>query len=184
MVSDRFPIVEQLKGALKRGDLGRIPSFLARDATLVVSGGTGLSGPYRGREAIVGFLGKLAQLSRGTFRFRGERLLSDGEVTIVVGHIACDRRDRHRTAPAILEVTVRDEEVVQLRAFHDGQPGIDGLCSLDDPVQVGGQFSRLLAGERVPQRRPGPAGGMGNSWRALVVGGGSPTNAVQPRRWL
>jgi len=104
-------------------------------------------------------------------------------VTIVVGHIAWDRLDRHRTAPAILEVTVRDKEVVQLRVFHDGQPGIDGLCSLDDPVQVGAQFSRFLVGERVPQRRPGPADGMGNSWRVLAVGGGSPTNAVQPGRW-
>jgi pimeloyl-ACP methyl ester carboxylesterase len=55
---------------------------------------------------------------------------------------------------------------------------------LDDPSQVGGQVSRFFNGQRVPQGRPGPAGEMGNRGEPTSSAAGSPTNAVQPRRWL
>jgi SnoaL-like domain len=58
-------IAERLLEALERGDPGRIIETLAGDAILHVPGRTGLSGPYRGQEAILGFLRKLAQLSSG-----------------------------------------------------------------------------------------------------------------------
>jgi hypothetical protein len=94
-----------------------------------VPGRTGLSGPYQGQEAILGFLRRLAQLSQGTFRFHGDRVLADGELAIVIGRVGWDRQAGHRTVPAILEVTIQRGEVVQLRVFHDDQPAVDQLCS-------------------------------------------------------
>lgn len=122
-------IAEQLLEALERGDPCRIAETLATDAILHVPGRTGLSGPYQGQEAILGFLRRLAQLSQGTFRFHGDRVLADGELAIVVGRVGWDRQARRQTVPAILEVTIQREEVVQLRVFHDDQPVVDRLCS-------------------------------------------------------
>jgi uncharacterized protein len=122
-------IAERLLAALERGDPGRVVETLAADAILHVPGRTGLSGPYQGREAILGFLRRLAQLSRGTFRFHGDRVLADGELAIVIGRVGWDRQARRQTVPAILEVTIQREEVVRLRVFHDDQPAVDQLCS-------------------------------------------------------
>jgi ketosteroid isomerase-like protein len=122
-------IAEQLLAALERGDPGRIAETLATDAILHVPGRTGLSGPYQGQDAILGFLRRLAQLSRGTFRFHGDRVLADGELAIVIGRVGWDRQAGRQTVPAILEVTIQREEVVRLRVFHDEQPAVDQLCS-------------------------------------------------------
>jgi len=122
-------IAERLLAALEQGDPGRIAETLAADAILHVPGRTGLSGPYQGQEAILGFLRRLAWLSQGTFRFHGDRVLADGELAIVIGRVCWDRQAGHRTVPAILELTIQREEVVQLRVFHDDQPTVDQLCS-------------------------------------------------------
>jgi uncharacterized protein len=122
-------IAERLLAALERGDPARVVETLAADAILHVPGRTGLSGPYQGQEAILGFLRRLAQLSQGTFRFHGDRVLTDGELAIVIGRVGWDRQAGHRAVPAILEVTIQREEVVQLRVFHDDQPAVDQLCS-------------------------------------------------------
>jgi uncharacterized protein len=122
-------IAERLLAALERGDPGRVAEALAADAILHVPGRTGLSGPYQGQEAILGLLRRLAQLSQGTFRFHGDRVLTDGELAIVIGRVGWDRQAGHRMVPAILEVTIQREEVVQLRVFHDDQPAVDQLCS-------------------------------------------------------
>jgi pimeloyl-ACP methyl ester carboxylesterase len=55
---------------------------------------------------------------------------------------------------------------------------------LDDPSQVGGQVSRFLAGRRAPQRQPGSQQEMATRGEPASSAAGSPTNAVQPRRWL
>lgn len=120
--------IDTLRLALEQGDSVAAEAVLATDATLYVPGRTGLSGPYRGRAAIMGFLGKLAAVTGGTFSFNTERVISDGCVTVVLGQAACRRLGRSSSTPAVLSVKILAGQVAEIRVFHHDGPGLDGLC--------------------------------------------------------
>lgn len=120
--------IDTLRLALEQRDSVAAETVLATDATLYVPGRTGLSGPYRGRAVILGFMGKLAAVTGGTFSFSTERVKSDGGVTIVLGHAACRRLGRSRSTPTVLAIKLVAGQVAEIRVFHHDEPGLDGLC--------------------------------------------------------
>lgn len=59
-------LVRDLFAAFDRGDVGAVVEAFAEDAVWHVPGRSALAGDHRGREAILGFLGKAIELGRGT----------------------------------------------------------------------------------------------------------------------
>ncbi len=120
--------IDKLRLALKHGDTSAVEAILAKDAVLYLPGRTGLSGPYRGRAAILGLMGKLATLTGGSFTFNTDRVMGDGDLAVLLGQAACERRDGSRSVPAVLAVTLAAGMVTEIRVFHHDQPSLDDLC--------------------------------------------------------
>lgn len=118
-----------LETALNAGDTAGIAGLLADDAALFVPGDTGLSGPYHGRDAIVGLLERLAAGGVEGFSFAAERVLADPDLAMILGRATCVRRHERHTAPTVLTVVVRHGRIIEIRMFHHHPLGLDRLCS-------------------------------------------------------
>ena len=84
------PNVARIKdayAALAIGDFAALNDLLAEDLVWHFGGRNQLSGDYRGRDAVYGFLGRLLELTEGTLRLDVHAVLADDEhgVALVVG---------------------------------------------------------------------------------------------------
>jgi ketosteroid isomerase-like protein len=72
--------LETLRGAyaaLVAGDVETLVGFFAPDAKAHVPGRSPVAGDYEGLEQVLGYIGKLGELSGGTLRFDVHSLLAD-----------------------------------------------------------------------------------------------------------
>ena len=84
------PNEELIRGgyeAFATGDVGEVLRRFADDITWHIPGRGALSGDYRGHEEVMGFFGKLMELSGGTFKLEVHDLLANDEhgVALVTG---------------------------------------------------------------------------------------------------
>ena len=63
--------------ALVAGDVETLVTFFASDAKAHVPGRSQVAGDYEGLEQVLGYIGKLGELSGGTLRFQVHSLLAD-----------------------------------------------------------------------------------------------------------
>ena len=83
--------------AFAKGDIPEVLSRLAEDIVWHVPGRSALAGDYRGHEEVMGFFGKLLELSGGTFALEVHDVLaSDGHVVGLVKATA-ERNGRTRS---------------------------------------------------------------------------------------
>lgn len=68
-MSDIVTALRKLYDALAAGDFGTVMSLLPDDVQAHVPGTSQVAGEYDGKEAVGGYVGKLAELSGGTLRF-------------------------------------------------------------------------------------------------------------------
>ncbi|HZC03259.1 MAG TPA: nuclear transport factor 2 family protein [Gammaproteobacteria bacterium] len=65
--------------AFAKGDVETVMSLLTDDIEYHITGRSPVSGNYSGKEEVLGFFGKLMQLSGGTFRLEVEDILANDE---------------------------------------------------------------------------------------------------------
>src|SRR5436305_7066386 len=79
-------IVRQAYKAFGEGDMDTLRSLFAPDAVHSARGNNPIAGDYKGVDDILGFYGKLFELSDGTFRAELESTKADGDDKIVATH--------------------------------------------------------------------------------------------------
>lgn len=126
MISDTG-LTGALQATIDRGDWFAVEALLADRATLHVPGRSGLSGPYRGPDAICALLDKLERLAEGTFGFEPQRVVADRDLAMVLGRFVCRHRGAVRLAPAVLACAVSNGRIIEIRVFPDDHPGLDLL---------------------------------------------------------
>lgn len=123
MISDTG-LTGALQATIDRGDWFAVEALLADRATLHVPGRSGLSGPYRGRDAIHALLEKLEALAGGTFGFEPERVVADRDLAMVLGRFVCRYGGAVRHTSAVLACAMSNGRVIEIRVFPDGHPGL------------------------------------------------------------
>lgn len=111
-------LVRGLFDAFKRSDVGQIDQSLHPDAVGHFPGRRGaLAGSHGGREAIFGFLGKVAQLTGGTFHLELERVVAgdDTAVAFFTGH--GEREGRTLENATCLKIRNENGKIVELHEF-------------------------------------------------------------------
>lgn len=117
-------LARALRATVERDDWFAVEALLADAATLHVPGRSGLSGPYRGRDAIHALLDKLGALGEGMFGFEPERIAVDRNLTIVLGRFVCRSGTAVQHTPAVLACETSRGQVVDVRVFPDGRAGL------------------------------------------------------------
>lgn len=89
--------IEALKAlyeALGSGDFGTVMSLLSDDVRAHVPGSSQVAGEYEGKEAVGGYVAKLAELSGGTLRFEPHDVLASEDHGVGLVKDLAERGDK------------------------------------------------------------------------------------------
>lgn len=123
-------LVRQGYKAFAEGDLETLRSLFAPDAVHVATGSNPVSGEYRGVDAILGYYGKLFELSDGTFAAELQSVRSEGDDTVVATHRDKGQRgDKTLDQDEDLTFTISDGKFTHLVERHSDQAAYDAFWS-------------------------------------------------------
>ena len=116
--------------AFGEGDMDTLQSMYAPDAVHVATGNNPLSGEYKGTEDILGYYGKLFELSDGTFQAELKNVKVEGDDTVVTTH-----RDKGQRGGKTLDqdenltFTISDGKFTRLVEKHSDEAAYDDFWS-------------------------------------------------------
>jgi ketosteroid isomerase-like protein len=104
-----------------------VAAVLDSDVVWRVGGSSPLAGEYRGRAAVVGFLGRTTALTGGTYRSELLWAVADDEHVAIVYRARGERDERALELVQILLCEVRDGRFVDVRAVPTDQAAFDAF---------------------------------------------------------
>jgi uncharacterized protein len=113
MAHQNEAIVREGFAAFAAGDLATLRRVIAPDAVWHVPGRNPLSGSYKGVEEIIGFFGRTAELSGGTFAIELHDVVGNDEHVFAAYRVSAARAGRSLRDSAILLFHVRDGRVTE-----------------------------------------------------------------------
>ncbi len=139
MIHGDVETVRSLYDAYAAMDIGGIDGLLAEGYVMHVSGSHPLSGDYTTKEAVWGYLGKVAETSGGKGGFDVHTITSDGQghaVALVTGTI------RDHVRPVVHVFHVRDGKITEfwdayLDAAAEDQFWVTALAGCGSPIAAG-----------------------------------------------
>lgn len=120
-------LVLRLFEAFERKDAFVLRGLFAEDAVWTVGGAGVLAGSFRGRRAIVRFLGSLQRLTGGTYAARLVDVLASGERAAVLYRATGEREGRRLDLDQLLLFTIRDGAIVDVLALPADQAAFDAF---------------------------------------------------------
>jgi ketosteroid isomerase-like protein len=112
--------------AFNSGDVDALSTLLAADVTQHVPGHGPLAGTYKGLENVIGYYGKLAEMTDGTFRAHLVDVHGDGQGHVVAVHqMSSMRNGNKRVARGSIVFTFIGDKVTDLLELHGDLPGDD-----------------------------------------------------------
>jgi ketosteroid isomerase-like protein len=105
-------------------------SLFAPDAVHVATGNNPLSGEYKGVDAILGYYGKLFELSDGTFTAELQTVKVEGDDSVVATHRDKGKRgDKTLDQDETLTFTISGGKFTRLVENHSDQADYDAFWS-------------------------------------------------------
>src|SRR5262249_46388455 len=105
--------------ALASGDMERISEYWAEDMVWLVPGHNPLSGLYEGRDAFLGFMGNVGQLSANSFNMESIAVMTGGDYSADVTHNVGYRAGFEGSGEK--PYTKLDIDVVHVLRWRDGK---------------------------------------------------------------
>lgn len=107
-----------------------VAAFLDGVSLLHVAGRSGLAGHYQGREAILGLLCRMGELTEGSLRYGESSMTVDAAGAVVLqGRVAAGRRGRQLDTAAMITLTIADSVLREIRLAYRDQSGFDDFWS-------------------------------------------------------
>ncbi|WP_436498912.1 nuclear transport factor 2 family protein [Actinokineospora sp. HUAS TT18] len=114
--------------AFNNQDIETLKGILSPDCTQHVSGRSQIAGDYSGIDAVLGYYGKLAELTQGKFRADLLETHSDGKDHVVAIHqITATRNGVTRVSRGSILFTFEGGRAKDLRELHADQAGDDAF---------------------------------------------------------
>ena len=130
MANTNEDLVRQGYKAFGEGDMDTLRSLFAPDAVHVATGNNPLSGEYQGVDAILGYFGKLFELSDGTFTATLQTAKAEGDDTVVATHRdRAQRGDKTLDQDETLTFTIAGGKFTRLVESHSDQAAYDAFWS-------------------------------------------------------
>ena len=116
--------------AAENGDIATLNELFADDVVGHVAGNHHLSRDYHGKEAVFGFMGRLAELSGGTARLMLRDAVADDSFAVALvdayGRVGDNVIDGE---PTVMVLRIADGRFVEWWSHHYDQPKMDALWS-------------------------------------------------------
>ena len=107
--------------AFNTGDLGFFVEHYADDVVEHQPGNNLLSGDYKGIDNVLGFYGRLAQETGGTFRAELQELLANDQRVVAVHHSTAQRNGKTLDCRTALLFEFRDGKIVDIDTLDEDQ---------------------------------------------------------------
>jgi ketosteroid isomerase-like protein len=111
--------------AFARGDFAALSELLADDVVWHVPGSSPVSGSHHGREALLGYFGRLMELSGGTFKAESHDILASDRHVVSLEHLTAEREGKLLDVELALVVRVGDGRIVEARDYFSDQNAWD-----------------------------------------------------------
>ena len=121
-------LVRRGYAAFNAGDVETLATLFSSDVIQHVPGHGPLAGTYKGIEAVLGYYGRLAELTDGTFRADLVDVHGDGSGHVCAVHqISAVRHGAKRVTRGSILFTLVGEKVTDLLELHADLPGDDAF---------------------------------------------------------
>jgi uncharacterized protein len=130
MARSNEELVREGYKAFSEGDMDTLRSLFAPDAVHSAAGNNPLAGDYKGVDDILGYYGKLYELTGGTFRAELKSVAAQGDDTIVATHRDIGERvGRKLDQDETLTFTISDGKFTRLEEKHSDAAAYDAFWS-------------------------------------------------------
>lgn len=128
--NEQMALVRRGYEAFNSGDVATLRSLMARDVVQHVPGNSQLAGAYKGIDAVLGYYGKLGELTGGSFRADLLETFGDhqGHVT-AVHQITAMRNGVKRVTRGAILFTFLGDQATDLMEMRADLPGDDAFFS-------------------------------------------------------
>ncbi len=121
-------MAELLTGMLAGRHGPAIEALFDESSLLHVPGGSGLAGQYQGGDAILGLLGRMAELTAGTLHFTPYRaLIADDRVLVLCGRCRASRDIRRLESDAAHVVLCQSAKLREMWMVHENEAQFDAF---------------------------------------------------------
>jgi ketosteroid isomerase-like protein len=130
MANANEDLVRQGYKAFGEGDMDTLRSLFAPDAVHVATGNNPLAGEYKGADAILGYYGKLFELSDGTFAAELETMKVESDDSVAATHRdKAKRGDKTLDQAETLTFTISGGKFTRIVENHSDQAAYDAFWS-------------------------------------------------------
>lgn len=111
--------------AAAEGDVQTVVDSMADDIVWHVGGSNPLSGDYRGKEEVLGYLGRLAEATGGTLKNDAHDVLANDEHAVGLLRFTAQQGDRSLQERAAQIVHLRDGKLAEVWFFWENPQAVD-----------------------------------------------------------
>ena len=128
---DRYlSLVRKGYNAFNTGDIDTLRTLLSHDVLQHVPGASPLAGDYKGIDAVLGYYGKLAEITGGTFRAHLVEVHGDGHGHVNAVHVTSGTRNGvTRVSRGSILFTFLGDKATDLLELHADLAGDDAFLS-------------------------------------------------------
>lgn len=113
--------------AFSAGDLDTVMSIFADDIAWHIGGDSELAGDYKGHQEVLGFFGKLMELSEGTFRLSVHDILANDRHAAVLVDFHVERGGRSLDSKEVHAWHVSGGKATEFWGFPEDQAAFDAI---------------------------------------------------------
>jgi uncharacterized protein len=126
---DDLELIRQGYEAFGKGDIPAVMEILADDIVWHVPGRSQIAGDYQGPEAVMGFFGKLQELSGGSFRLEMHDLIASEDHVVALCTQHGNRNDKTMNAAGAHVWHLRDGKATEFWGLVDDMYATDEFWS-------------------------------------------------------
>ena len=105
--------------AFGNGDLETVDELMDDDIVWHVSGHSPMSGDYEGKEAVMGYFGRLMQETGGTFKNDIHDMLANDEHGVALVNVTASRGGKSIDQPSVNVFHMKDGKMTEFWAFTE-----------------------------------------------------------------
>jgi len=117
--------VRRLYDAFARGDVEEIKDCFVHDAVWHLPGRSPIAGDHQGIDAILKFLGKLRELSEGTFRAELTDVVANNRYAVALQHATGTRYAKRLDVTACQVMRIQNGKIAEVRGYYSDQYALD-----------------------------------------------------------
>lgn len=118
--------IKAYQSAMAQGDVESALHIFQPDVKYIVPGNNHLSGNYEGPQAVMGYFGRLMELTQGTYRITQQSwLVNDLEQVLLETHNYAELAGRSYEWDEAILFTFRDGKKARIDLFQANQAGVD-----------------------------------------------------------